>query len=75
MCSTGNYIQHPVINFNEKEYEKNTHTHTHTHTHITGSLCCIAEIKHIVNQLYFTKLQEYIIETSRQSHGYLIRST
>lgn len=36
----------------------------HTHTQ-TGSLCCIAEIKHIVNQLYFTKLQEYIVETSR----------
>jgi len=25
LCSTGNYIQYPVINHNGKEYEKNTY--------------------------------------------------
>ena len=33
LYSTGNYIQYPVINHNEKEY-----------IHIVGSLCCTAEI-------------------------------
>ena len=48
-----------------KRIHTHTHTHTHTHIYITGSLCYITEIKHIVNQLYFTKLQDYIVETSR----------
>ena len=25
LCSTGNYIQYPMINHNGKEYEKNTY--------------------------------------------------
>ena len=43
LYSTGNYIQCPGINHNEKEYT-HTHTHTHTHIHIHESLCCITEI-------------------------------
>ena len=43
-CSTGNYIQYPVINHNGKQYEKE-------YIEITESLCCTAEIKHnIVNK-------------------------
>ena len=38
LYSTGNYIQSPVINHNEKEYEKNIHAC------ITESLCYTAEI-------------------------------
>ena len=35
LYSTGNYIQHPVINHDRKGQEKEyTCTHTHTHTHI-----------------------------------------
>ena len=50
LYSTGNYIQHPVINHNGKEYEKNIWL-------LTESLCCTAEIKHnIVNQLHVNKL-------------------
>ena len=29
LCSTGNYIQYPVLNHNGKEYEKE-YIHTHT---------------------------------------------
>ena len=36
LYSTGNYIQYPVINHNEKEYEK--------YIFITESSCCTAEI-------------------------------
>ena len=36
LCSTGNYIQYPVINHNGKEYEK-------IYICITESLCCTAE--------------------------------
>ena len=38
LYSTGNYIQHPVINHNGKEYEKGYHIC------ITPSICYIAEI-------------------------------
>ena len=31
LCSTGNYIQYPVINHQGKEYEKN-YNHSHTYT-------------------------------------------
>ena len=36
--STGNYIQHSVINHNRKEYEKE-----YVYTCITESLCCTPE--------------------------------
>ena len=42
--STGNYIQCPMINQNGKEYEKMC---------VYESLCYMAEINNIVNQLYF----------------------
>ena len=47
LCSTGNYIQYPVIDHNGKEYEKSIYTE---------SLCCTVEIN-IVNQLYFNKIK------------------
>ena len=37
LCSTGNYIQYPVINFNGKEYDKE-------YICITESHCCTVEI-------------------------------
>ena len=40
LCSTGKYIQYPVINHNGKEYEKNIYIYTNE------SLCYTAEIKH-----------------------------
>ena len=55
LCSTGNYIQQPVINHNgkEKECEEKKrkekeyiyiYTHTHTHICMAESLCYTAEI-------------------------------
>ena len=39
LCSTGNYIQYPVINHNGKEYEKEC---IYIYICITESLCCTA---------------------------------
>ena len=36
LCSTGNYIQYPVINHNGEEYEKE-------YICVSESLCCIPE--------------------------------
>ena len=41
LCSTGSYIQYPVIYHNKKKYAKRN---TYTFICITESLCCIAEI-------------------------------
>ena len=38
LCSTGNYIQYPVINHNGREYEKG-----HIYRCIIESLCSTAE--------------------------------
>ena len=50
LCSTKNYIQSLMMEYDRKYEKKDTHTHTHTHTHIciTGSLCCTAEIDKIL---------------------------
>ena len=48
LCSTGNYIQDPVLNHNGKEEEK-------VYLCITESLCRAAEID-VVNQLYLNKI-------------------
>ena len=42
MCSTGNYIQYPIINYNEKNWEKKVHTG------INRSLCCSPETNTIL---------------------------
>ena len=51
LCSTGNYIQYPVINHNEKEYEKECIC-------ITESLSCIAEMN--ITLLIIYMLIKYI---------------
>ena len=44
VCSTGKFIQYPVINHNGKEYEKEyTRTHTHTHIYIKLDHCAIQQ--------------------------------
>ena len=48
MCSTGNYIQYPMINHNEKIFKN-------VHMCVTESLCCTAEIGTALSQLYFSK--------------------
>ena len=55
LCSTGNYIQYPVINHDKKEYEKNVRVYIYIYICTTESLGCIAEIS-IVNQLYVNKV-------------------
>ena len=47
LYSTGNYIQYPVINHNEKNMKKNVYIYIYIYTYIyiciTESLCCTAE--------------------------------
>ena len=47
LCSTGSYIQYPVINHNRKEYEKEC-VCVYVCVCITESLCCIVEINTIL---------------------------
>ena len=50
LCSTGNYIQYPVINCNGKEYEK-------VCICIIGSLCCTSEVnEHCKSTTSFNKV-------------------
>ena len=48
LYSTGNYIQYPMINHNEKIFKN-------VHMCVTESLCCTAEIGTALSQLYFSK--------------------
>ena len=62
LYSTENYIQHPGINHNGKEYEKEcvcvcVCVYIYIYKYIIESLCCTAEIN-IVNQLYFNKTKK-----------------
>ena len=43
LYSTGNYIQHPTLNHNGKEYFKNN-----VYICMTESLCCMAEINIVI---------------------------
>ena len=47
LYSTGNYIQYPLINHNEKQCEKEyipTYLYTHTYICIAESPCCTVEM-------------------------------
>ena len=44
LYSTGNYIQHPVINNNGKEYEKECVFYIYIYIYISESICYRAEI-------------------------------
>ena len=45
LCSTGDYIQYPVINHHGKEYEKEyIYIYIYIYICITESLCCTVEI-------------------------------
>ena len=48
ICSTENYFQYPVINYNGKEYKKEC-------IDVFLSFCSVTEIGITVNQLYFNK--------------------
>ena len=52
LYSIGDYIQYPVMNHNGKEHGKK-YIYMYKKTE---SLCHIAEIKDIINQLYFNKM-------------------
>ena len=66
VCSTGNYLQYPIINHNEKQYKKNIYMCVCECVSVTEPLCCKAEINTALSISYIPiKLQKKILPLSK----------